>query len=111
MDHDAPENKADLCSAANLLWLGERPPIASSSALEVLQQAFSRPRAPRSEAYQQGLLVCLRVRLERDPLGHCPYAEGSAERDAFFAGVEEARVLVGPWNVAKKFSGPAIMTM
>lgn len=53
----------------------------------------------------------MRVRLEADTGGDCVYAEGSAEWDAFFAGVEEARALVKPLNVASNFRGPLIMTL
>lgn len=64
-----------------------------TTARQVFDAAFHAGREPRSEAYKAGVLHCLRVRLEG--AAHCPclYPAGSAERDAYYAGVEEGRAL------------------
>lgn len=81
------------------------------NAQQVFDAAFNRVRSPRSEAYKLGVMACLRVRL--DGVVHatkCPYPEGSAESDAYFAGVEEGRAL-SPVNKAPYgFDGPVAMT-
>lgn len=59
----------------------------------VFDEAFKPGRAPRSEAYKQGVLASLRVRIDRLPTVPCPYVVGTADSDAFFAGVEEGRDL------------------
>jgi len=54
----------------------------------VMEKIFHPYRLPRSEAYKAGCLAAIRRRLESASVA-CPYAEGTAEADAFFAGVEE----------------------
>lgn len=63
------------------------------TAQAVFDEAFKPGRAPRSEAYKQGVLASLRVRIDRLPMVPCPYVDSTAESDAFFAGVEEGRDL------------------
>lgn len=63
------------------------------TAQAVFDEAFKPGRAPRSEAYKQGVLASLRVRIDRLPKVPCPYVVGTADSDAFFAGVEEGRDL------------------
>lgn len=59
---------------------------------EIVALAFGSPRMPRSGAYVAGVRDHLRARaLSRQVL--CPYPQGSAEADAWFAGVDEGRVL------------------
>ena len=60
---------------------------------ELLNNAFFPGRPPRSSAYKEGVLAKLRLALQRERMV-CPYAQGSAEFDAFFAGAEE-----GTWIV------------
>jgi len=81
-----------------------------ATAQEVFDKAFSKGRSPRSDAYKQGVLACLRVRL--DGLAHvkCPYSEGSPESDAYFAGVEEGRALAPVGRAPAGFDGPISMT-
>lgn len=45
----------------------------------------------RSDPYRQGVLACLRVRVDGLAYSGCPYAEGTPEADAYFAGVREGR--------------------
>lgn len=80
------------------------------TAQAVFDKAFQPWRAPRSEAYKQGVLDCLRVRI--DGLQHvkCPYVEGSAESDAYFAGVDEGRALSPVGSAPAGFDGPVAMT-
>ncbi|GEM_PF-6156749 len=39
----------------------------------------------------QGVLACLRVRVDGLAYAGCPYAEGTSEADAYFAGIQEGR--------------------
>lgn len=82
-----------------------------ATAQEVFDKAFSKSRSPRSDAYKQGVLACLRVRL--DGLAHvkCPYAPGSPECDAYFAGVDEGRGLAPVGKAPDGFDGPIAMTL
>ena len=63
------------------------------NAQSVFDAAMSPGREPRSAAYRAGLLHCLRVRIDRVHWVRCPYAPGSAEFDAYYAGVDEGRAL------------------
>lgn len=62
-------------------------------AQDVFDAAFVKPRNARSDEYKLGLLNCLKVRLEGAKNITCPYPEGSAQADAYYAGVDEARAL------------------
>ncbi len=59
----------------------------------LMAAAFNRPRDPRSDAYKQGVRAALTRYVERvtPPL---PFAPGTAEADAFFAGEEEGRLII-----------------
>ena len=59
------------------------------TAQEVFNEAFPPGRAPRSEAYKRGVLDCLRFRIDDVPEVKCPYDQGTAEADAYLAGVDE----------------------
>lgn len=59
-----------------------------SVANQIYAAAFAVARQPRSAAYRAGVLSELRARLEGAPR-HCPYAEGTAECDAWCAGTDE----------------------
>lgn len=63
------------------------------TAQAIFDEAFKPGRAPRSDAYKQGVMACLRVRVDGLAYEACPYPEGSAQADAYFAGVEEGRQL------------------
>ena len=63
-------------------------PTQRPSAQAVFDRAFHPFRDPRSEAYRAGVLAALRYRLEGARIA-CPYAAGSAEYDAFHAGLKE----------------------
>lgn len=60
---------------------------------EIFNAAFFHGREPRSEPYRIGVLQALLVRV--DGLQHkpCPYAAGTAEADAYHAGIAEGRAL------------------
>lgn len=64
-----------------------------TTAQEVFDEAFKRHRGKRSEAYKLGCLDCLQVRLDGRENVRCPFPEGSAESDAYFAGVGEGCAL------------------
>ncbi|MBX9833201.1 MAG: hypothetical protein K2X78_09170 [Burkholderiaceae bacterium] len=59
---------------------------------ELMLTAFFLGRPARSSAYKLGVSAKLRLVLQRERLV-CPYAQGSAEFDAFFAGAEEGSVI------------------
>jgi hypothetical protein len=70
--------------------------IATVDAL--LQEAFSRTREVRSRAYMLGTHDLLLDRFGITPM-KCPYAAGTAERDAYFAGKDEGSAI---WTAHQK---------
>lgn len=66
------------------------------TAKAVLAEAFPPGRAPRSEAYKQGAFDCLRVRIDGEQEIESPFIDGTAESDAYLAGVEEGEALSHP---------------
>ena len=65
---------------------------AKAQVSELMQHAFFPGRPDRSTAYKAGVLAKLRLVLQRERLV-CPYAQGSAEFDAYFAGAEEGSLI------------------
>ena len=63
------------------------------TAQAVYDKAFEPGSEPRSDAYKQGVLTCLRVRIDGVELTKNPYPAGTAESDAYFAGVAAGRAL------------------
>jgi len=58
----------------------------------LMKLAFERPREPRSDAYKNGVRAILAFRADSTlSMSVGAYAPGSAERDAFIAGMEEGR--------------------
>ena len=68
-------------------------PIAQRKVAELLLRAFNETRPARSRAYRQGVKAKLDQYFAVARIA-CPYAEGSAELDAFFAGVDEGQAIV-----------------
>lgn len=69
------------------------PQLATRAQVDGLMlSAFFPGRPARSSAYQLGVLAKLRLVLQRERLV-CPYAQGSAEFDAYFAGAEEGSLI------------------
>ncbi len=63
-------------------------------AMEIFSEAFHALRMPRSQAYREGVMAALRYRTgETDQMACCPYAVGTAEADAWFAGIDEGHAL------------------
>lgn len=60
----------------------------TSRAIAIYDLLFSVPRDPRSTAYKTGVMAALHHRIDGQPI-HAPYAAGSAESDAFHAGLAE----------------------
>jgi hypothetical protein len=81
------------------------------TAQEIFDHAFWPGRPARSDAYKLGVLTCLQVRVDGRPFARCPYAEGTAEADAYYAGVDEARGLAPVGSTPAAFDGPAAMTL
>jgi hypothetical protein len=59
------------------------------TAQQVFTEAFSYPRDPRSEEYKAGVLEALRFRLGEVEMLKCPYRAGTAQADAWYAGIDE----------------------
>jgi hypothetical protein len=66
---------------------------ADPIAQRVFDRAFNVPRYARSDEYKRGVLNCLKVRLDGAKNVTCPWLEGSAQADAYYAGVVEGRIL------------------
>lgn len=66
------------------------PRAAGDLVEHLMTLAFNRPRAPRSAAYKAGARALLYSRATQSPLARL-YAPGTAEFDAFHAGVGEGR--------------------
>jgi hypothetical protein len=73
-----------------------------TTADDIFKAAFDKPRTPRSEPYRRGVLACLMAHEQHGTddlhthfaLAHVPtYPSGSAEFDAFWAGVDEGHAL------------------
>ena len=62
-------------------------------AAAVFERAFFPGREPRSKAYREGVLQTLQHRLDGTPYPPLPYRLGTAERDAYFSGMDEGHVL------------------
>lgn len=54
--------------------------------------AFEKKREERSNEFKLGALAGLRFRILKDDI-KCPYAVGSAERDAYYSGVDEGYLI------------------
>lgn len=63
------------------------------TAAVVFESAFFPGREPRSKAYREGVLQTLQHRLDGTPYPPLPYRLGTAERDAYFSGMDEGHVL------------------
>ena len=64
-----------------------------SAATLIFNKAFKKPRDPRSPEYQNGALCALRYRLGEIGKIHCPHPIGTAQADAWFAGVDEGHAI------------------
>lgn len=64
------------------------PQLAPMLVETLMRKAFDLPRTPRSKAYMEGVQWALDFRI-RSLRPACPYAVGTAEADAFFAGRDE----------------------
>lgn len=72
-----------------------------STAQQIFDAAFAKPRDPRSDAYKDGVLRTLKMRLREFDLapGDTPhrYTLGTAECDAYFAGTDEGHRLASEY--------------
>lgn len=57
----------------------------------LMKNAFDRPRDPRSYPYKLGVFSLLTSRVINTL--SCPYAPGTVDFDAFYAGVDEGKVI------------------
>jgi hypothetical protein len=63
-----------------------------SRADKVFKAAFDVVREPRSQAYKDGVMAALRSHLDGTPVDF-KYDAGTAQFDAFFAGLDEGHAL------------------
>jgi hypothetical protein len=67
---------------------------AKTPAIEKLMEAaFAQARTPRSDAYKAGVKAKLYHKLAQQEIV-CQYMEGTAEFDAFQAGIDEGRAIL-----------------
>lgn len=69
---------------------------------QLLSVAFDRPRSPRSEAYKRGCRALLARKIDATPM-RCPYVAGTAESDAWYAGVAEGHTI---WDEQRPIPTP-----
>lgn len=81
------------------------------TAQAVYDKAFEPGREARSDAYKLGVLTCLRVRIDGMELVKNPYPAGTAESDAYYAGVAEGRALAPIGSAPAGFDDPISMTI
>jgi hypothetical protein len=89
--HHAPQ----VASATRNAALKSFDCFAAASVLSVdnlMQVAFFNGRAPRSAEYKAGTRMALEHRIERKDIVP-PYETGTAVADAFFAGIDEGKLL------------------
>lgn len=66
-------------------------------AQELFKYAFRGQRDKRSDEYKAGVLASLKFRLKESQRIPVPYESGTAQSDAFFAGVSEGH------QIARKY--------
>lgn len=59
----------------------------------LMKATFDTPRDPRSDAYKAGTRALFAKRLKGIALT-CPFAPGTAQNDAFYAGVDEGNAVL-----------------
>lgn len=66
-----------------------------SKAYEIFDEAFLKPRDPRSDEYRHGVIDILKFRLREanEASGKHQYKLGTAQADAYFAGCDEGHRL------------------
>ena len=60
--------------------------------MEIYDAAFDVPRDPRSDEYKAGVIAILSYRITGQKIPR-PYAMGTAQADAFYAGTDEGHRL------------------
>lgn len=70
-----------------------------SKAYEIFDEAFSKPRDPRSDEYRQGVIDILQFRLREKNNTYRPerYKIGTASADAYYAGCDEGHRLANEY--------------
>ncbi|QEW05628.1 hypothetical protein [Nitrincola iocasae] len=66
--------------------------------LQIFNERFDRPHEPRSKPYKEGVLYILCLKAGEIERQACWYPIGSAEADAFFAGMDEGLLM---WRIAE----------
>lgn len=65
--------------------------VCESRGFDLFEKAFNQIRDPRSDSYMLGVLHALQFRIDSVPFPKHPYAPGSAESDAYCAGIDEGQ--------------------
>lgn len=71
------------------------------TAAALYEQAWNKPRTPRSAEYKDGTWELLRYQLGETDKCLAPYEPGTAEADAFWAGADEG------WQILRNHGIPA----
>jgi len=64
---------------------------ATMKANELFEKAFNAPREARSDEYKDGVLQALQFKTEEIDGVSFPYKMGTAQADAWFAGLDEGK--------------------
>jgi len=78
-------------------------PDKKLNAKRLVEEAFARLRAPRSNEYKLGVLAALKFRIDGVRI-NCPFPEGTAEADAFYSGTTEGHEIWREQNEGKAVS-------
>ena len=89
--HSAPHVASSLINAA-LASLDKHVVPGVLTVDSLMKAAFFNGRAPRSSAYKAGTRMALEHRIERKDI-EVPYTPGTADADAYFAGIEEGKLI------------------
>jgi hypothetical protein len=77
--------------------LENRTEVQMKTVMEIYEEAFDQPRDPRSDEYKEGVIATLSYHITGQKMPR-PYAMGTVQADAFYAGVDEGHRL---WMAAK----------
>lgn len=76
-------------------------PAPKTIAEQLFDEAFTKPRDPRSPEYKAGVLAALQFRLDRKRIV-CSYQLGTSRADVFFSGLDEGHSIYRRWEASKK---------
>ena len=83
------------------LSIADAPQTSMAIVDDLMAKAFAPGREPRSGSYKAGVRALLQSQVVGGQAVANPFPRGSAEADAFWAGVEEGKVI---WELANRAS-------